>query len=58
MNKQETMLKGVAGLYGWIIAIVAFGALIILSQYYVWKVLPALDNVRSYELEREMGLLP
>ena len=33
-------------------------AMFVISQYYVWKVLPAIDCVRMYELEQEAGMLP
>jgi len=39
--------------------LIALGiACFVISQYYVWQTLPALDGVRMYELEREVGLIP
>jgi len=55
MNKQEHMIKKVSGLYSLMAMVVFLGALFVLSQYYMWQVLPALDGVRMYELERSIS---
>ena len=51
MENREYMLK---------MAAITFGALAatLLMGYYVFEVLPATDNVRMYEIEQKVGLMP